>query len=133
MEKALKSTLAVSRSGRGFRYQDAATASLCVDSLRGALWTVVPEGGDDASIGTPEGVIESLREIQIREDNDFGHGASPPHPSQKRAPEPVYPRNGCAYLGNQCSNTRAYIPPIQVGAAGLEPRPIDYESIALTN
>ncbi|MQB02385.1 MAG: hypothetical protein GEU78_19540, partial [Actinobacteria bacterium] len=58
MDKARNSTLAGSRSGRGFRYQDAASASLCVDALMGAPWKVVPEGGDDASLETPDGVIE---------------------------------------------------------------------------
>lgn len=59
MEKAKKATLGGSRAGRGFRYQDAATAYYCAEAFCAARpWTIVPEGGDDVSLQTPEGPIE---------------------------------------------------------------------------
>jgi hypothetical protein len=48
------STRAGARAGRGFRYQDVATALLAVQSWSGAEWTsVVPEGVDDATLHGP--------------------------------------------------------------------------------
>jgi hypothetical protein len=48
------STRAGARAGRGFRYQDVATALLAVQSWSGAGWTsVVPEGVDDATLHGP--------------------------------------------------------------------------------
>lgn len=48
------STRAGARAGRGFRYQDVATALLAVQSWSGAEWTsVVPEGLDDATLHGP--------------------------------------------------------------------------------
>lgn len=48
------STRAGARAGRGFRYQDVATALLAVQAWSGAEWTsVVPEGVDDATLHSP--------------------------------------------------------------------------------
>jgi hypothetical protein len=49
-----ESTRAGARAGRGFRYQDVATALLAVQSWSGAEWTtVVPEGVDDVTLHGP--------------------------------------------------------------------------------
>lgn len=59
MERARRSALGGSRAGRGFRYQDAATAQLCAEAFSAARpWTLIPEGGDDVSLDTPEGTFE---------------------------------------------------------------------------
>ncbi|MBB5986575.1 hypothetical protein [Sphingobium lignivorans] len=55
------STRAGARAGRGFRYQDVATALLAVQSWSGAEWTsVIPEGVDDATLHGP------ARELRVQ-------------------------------------------------------------------
>ncbi|QDH34168.1 hypothetical protein [Porphyrobacter sp. YT40] len=55
------STRAGARAGRGFRYQDVATALLAVQSWSGAEWTsVIPEGVDDATLHGP------VRELRVQ-------------------------------------------------------------------
>lgn len=63
MKKARRAALGGSRGGRGYRYQDAASAALCVDALCNSRpWTVTPEAGDDATIETPLGTWQ----VQIK-------------------------------------------------------------------
>lgn len=51
------------RAGRGFRYQDSATAYLCVLNYVGQLqWVVSPEAGDDVSLMAPS----SRSELQVK-------------------------------------------------------------------
>jgi hypothetical protein len=55
------------RAGRGFRYQDIATALLAVQSWAGASWQVViPEGLDDATLHGPMG--ETRVQMKSRHD-----------------------------------------------------------------
>lgn len=55
------------RAGRGFRYQDVATAMLAVDAWAGAEWSaVVPEGVDDATL---HGADREFR-VQVKSRHD---------------------------------------------------------------
>lgn len=60
-------TRAGARAGRGFRYQDVATALLAVQAWAGATWTaVVPEGVDDVTLHGPN---RELR-VQVKSRHD---------------------------------------------------------------
>ena len=53
------SSRAGARAGRGFRYQDAATAYLCVVNVVEQMkWVVSPEAGDDVTLSTPSSRLE---------------------------------------------------------------------------
>jgi hypothetical protein len=61
--KIASSSRSGARAGRGFRYQDAATAYLCVLNYVGQLrWVVTPEAGDDVSLIAPS----SRSELQVK-------------------------------------------------------------------
>jgi len=60
-------TRAGARAGRGFRYQDVATALLAVEAWIGADWhTIVPEGVDDATLHGPAAEVR----VQIKSRHD---------------------------------------------------------------
>lgn len=62
-EKVAPSSRSGARAGRGFRYQDSATAYLCVLNYVGQLqWVVTPEAGDDVSLRAPS----SRSELQVK-------------------------------------------------------------------
>jgi hypothetical protein len=64
------STRAGARSGRGFRYQDAATAWLIVEAWAGKWpWTVaIPEGLEDTTLHNPKGGLEFRVQIKSKHD-----------------------------------------------------------------
>lgn len=62
-ESALRSSLAGSRAGRGFRYQDAVAAYLATQAVvEGLSRTVLPEAGDDVTLIEPTQTVH----LQIR-------------------------------------------------------------------